>query len=545
MQDGANSRDMAMVQQLCRVLILPFLIVCLSSPAELHSQDTPDLDAQIEKYGQLSFDSLSRLYNSYLKTDIDSAAFITDVIMSKAEFEDNIEEMLYAHNCKAVLYSHIADNKKAAKQIEEALAVSKQLDKHEMMVLNTHFHAGFIYSNSRMLVKSLSSYYDALSGFESLHDTLAQAQTYNNIGNIYLSVESYTAAREHLERSSELYDSIFDHDADGNLWLNIGKVDLKLGRYHEAIVSLDKAAEIYKASNEVTSLVYCLIYKGEAYDNLGVGEKSLQLYTEAVALADSLNYTRGILAANPLLAEKSISIDIREAENLIMDAQMIADDKKSNEVQAMIYDVLHKIEKAKGNHEQSLTMYELYSQYRDSTIHDNNEAALLKEELERTFDKRLGETAALYEDQTIALKSSQRYKLAGVLLGGLLLLTGGYWFSRRKLSAQHSEQVSLLAEVEQLKLQQRSAAQLQQGQLILDRAKIESKIAKSINDTDWKVMNILLEDPVITNKGIAEKAYLSVDGIGSSLRRMYKTFDIKESRYMKVALIMELMKISR
>jgi hypothetical protein len=53
-----------------------------------------------------------------------------------------------------------------------------------------------------------------------------------------------------------------------------------------------------------------------------------------------------------------------------------------------------------------------------------------------------------------------------------------------------------------------------------------------------------LDDPVITNKEIAEKAFMSVDGIGSSLRRMYEYFEIKESKYKKISLLLVAVKIS-
>ena len=78
----------------------------------------------------------------------------------------------------------------------------------------------------------------------------------------------------------------------------------------------------------------------------------------------------------------------------------------------------------------------------------------------------------------------------------------------------------------------------------LSREKIETSIKRSLNETDWKVLLILLDDPVITNKEIGEKAFMSVDGIGSSLRRMYDYFEIKESKYKKISLLMEAIKIS-
>ena len=48
----------------------------------------------------------------------------------------------------------------------------------------------------------------------------------------------------------------------------------------------------------------------------------------------------------------------------------------------------------------------------------------------------------------------------------------------------------------------------------------------------------------MTNRSIAEKAHLSIDGIGSSLRRMYGYFEIKETKYKKMALLHAAMKVS-
>ena len=78
----------------------------------------------------------------------------------------------------------------------------------------------------------------------------------------------------------------------------------------------------------------------------------------------------------------------------------------------------------------------------------------------------------------------------------------------------------------------------------LNKNKNKSYINKKLNKTDWKVLNILLENPEITNKAISDLAFLSIDGIGSSLRRMYVYFDITETNYKKVVLIKKAIEIS-
>jgi hypothetical protein len=56
---------------------------------------------------------------------------------------------------------------------------------------------------------------------------------------------------------------------------------------------------------------------------------------------------------------------------------------------------------------------------------------------------------------------------------------------------------------------------------------MESCINRKLNETHWQVLKVLLEDAVIANKEIAEKAFLPIDGMGSPLRRIHDFFNIK------------------
>ena len=118
------------------------------------------------------------------------------------------------------------------------------------------------------------------------------------------------------------------------------------------------------------------------------------------------------------------------------------------------------------------------------------------------------------------------------------------FYARARINKHRRQKELLLNELDKLKSAKGSSISLNADNFQLDVVKIEQAINRKMNETDWKVLNILLEDPVISNKGIAEKAFLSVNGIASSLRRMYFNFDIKESKYMKISLIMAAIKIS-
>ena len=62
--------------------------------------------------------------------------------------------------------------------------------------------------------------------------------------------------------------------------------------------------------------------------------------------------------------------------------------------------------------------------------------------------------------------------------------------------------------------------------------------------TGARMLQILFDDPMIMNKEIAEQVFLSVEGIGSALRRMYELFNIQGTKYKKMALLREVIKLS-
>ena len=81
--------------------------------------------------------------------------------------------------------------------------------------------------------------------------------------------------------------------------------------------------------------------------------------------------------------------------------------------------------------------------------------------------------------------------------------------------------------------------------LALKREKIESSISTKLNDSDWKILSQLLENPAITNREIAELVSLSFEGVRSSLKKMYRVFDIQKSgENQKISLIIKATRIS-
>ena len=79
----------------------------------------------------------------------------------------------------------------------------------------------------------------------------------------------------------------------------------------------------------------------------------------------------------------------------------------------------------------------------------------------------------------------------------------------------------------------------------LNKQLIEAAANGSLNESDWKILNTLYQTPGINNKGIATNVALSVDGVRSSLRKMYRLFDIpKSQKNQRIALVIIAINIS-
>ena len=103
----------------------------------------------------------------------------------------------------------------------------------------------------------------------------------------------------------------------------------------------------------------------------------------------------------------------------------------------------------------------------------------------------------------------------------------------------------LLEQIQQLKRNQNPLVLELDDQVNLNLELLEQHVNQKLNKTDWKVLNELVKDPLISNKMIAEKIFMSVEGVSSSLRRMYIYFDIDETRYKKIALVMKAIQVSK
>lgn len=169
------------------------------------------------------------------------------------------------------------------------------------------------------------------------------------------------------------------------------------------------------------------------------------------------------------------------------------------------------------------------------------------QERQNEYEKKLLEYRVAYEKQLVE-HQRRNWRERFAFLGGAALLVLSFGLYLRKIRNRNAaERKKLLRKIELL--EKRVAAQSvssseKREEHTLDKAKIEKAINAKLGESAWAILNLISENPSISNKQIAKEVSLSLEGVSSSLRRMYAAFHIKSSSNKKILLIMEAVRIS-
>lgn len=204
--------------------------------------------------------------------------------------------------------------------------------------------------------------------------------------------------------------------------------------------------------------------------------------------------------------------------------------------------VLHEAYKGLEEANHSLEFYELHTKAKEKAESrdiylqiKSKEFTKILESMEMTFLAEKNQTGATFRSKMIF------FVVGFVLL--LILLT--FYFGRRLLKRKQ-ERNSLMDELQNLQtssLENREPnpqpEQKELGIKTLNKERIELAIGAKLNDTDWKILNALLNNPMITNRDIAQMIHLSIPGVRSSLQKMYRLFEINgNSSNRRIALLL-------
>ena len=518
----------------------------------------PELDSLLQVWSddlrpiEDRFSTFDRMYSQFFEQYPAAMLRELEELRLKAEEFDRPFILYEAFIRKGGLLAYQGKNTEALRAYDEAERVAESLG-DELRLGTVASNRGNSYAMSGQYLKATEQFTLALDHFRLVDSsevprmsevTRSQQNVRMALGNVFVYIDDYDLGKSYYDAVWAELDAKNDERFRGLLAMNRAWCEHKLG-------NLERSAELYDLSLELFEEVNSGFYLAAAYANLAHLQMDLEKYSEAeksarqgLLLHRKLGSTKDAIECQLLIATVESKTDaksaLRMAESMQDELLLVADNKMKSD----FYELLYQTNRQLGNLEAALEMHEIYQVFSDSVQVLKNRNLVLRKAYEREVEYKLQTVEMKGRQERSELRIQQLQTVLWMILGFIVVvsfLVAVYLHERKKNLVRREE---LLAQIEGLRASQRQQLLVNEQSFEFDRSQLESSIGRALNDTDWKVLSILLNDPSITNAQIAEKAFKSVDGIGSSLRRMYGYFEVKETKYKKIALLHTAMRLS-
>ncbi|WP_418639130.1 tetratricopeptide repeat protein [Winogradskyella sp.] len=442
-------------------------------------------------------------------------------------------------------------------QLLENFAVKKNLKKVRRQALNIK---GVAFAEKEDYSRSIDMFFQALN--ISNEDYNAKASTLNNIALVYYNIEDYEKSLEYFKKSYAIKQNTYNgiDISISNCYRIINDFDKALEYSIRALHNYEKSKdtiliirslnqtglnyqEIKDYSNSIIhykkSLQLCKIigddyYKASTLEAIGNLYKNMNNYLQAINYWEEAQkvFSKNNLyeyEANCLTNIGASLLQLKQyskAEEILEKASEKAEKSEKISVTANVLSVLFKLHKKNEHFEKALSVYENYVILQDSVKGINIKKELIRQDIEYNFERKKIELESENQINVIYEKNKALYILIFALSFIILTISIFTFFYVKK---QKQEKV-LLQEIESLK-----------GKFLvknvsitdefkrLNKDKIEKEINAKLNPTDWGILNELHNNPSIKGAMLAEKVHISIDGVYSSLKKMYKLFDISRA----------------
>jgi len=497
---------------------------------QLSSIDVPD-SSKVE----ISYD-LGRYYTD--RGSLDSALKYAEQSLSLSRSLEDSRKLSRALQLTGSIQQKMGKNEESLRNLLEAMRIANQDNdvRRQATVFN---ELGNLYLGYNDWILALESYEEAYDRMERLNLKPYQAIIRANIGLIYIDMGDYETAIQMMKEAFVIDPSINPATA-ANTYLNIGNAYSQLSELDMAFYYLYKSDSIinkleidHQRPFVLYNIGYTMLKKGDtvlAKSNIRQSlEWSKQLSTNRI-LADAA-YDLSRILAKENKYDSSLHI-AKEAFDIIEGSGNYRQIAKMSRQLADLCEILN-------YPMEELKYVKMLRAANDSIDMADTRTKIL---LERFRQIRAEER----EEFDRQFRIMQRDKSLIIYCSVAILLTFVLVFYSRYQKIQNLK-TELLEEIDFLKnkfLPLETVGTEDNSAKVIVKEKIEEHINKKLNHTDWNILNTLYETPLISNKDLASKVYLSLEGTSSSLRKMYVLFGIESKTNKKMELLRQAILIS-
>lgn len=531
----------------CKVLLALVYLLCPNA----HSQ-TLNLDSLKNVWKNESLADTIRLnslqkiaWDGYLFTQPDSAFYYAQLQYDFAEKKELKKYMALALDTKAAVFKDQGSYGNSLKYHFQSLALKKEIDYKNGMISSLR-SIGVIYYDQADFKQAIINYSQGLKIAEEIGDAEGTYKLLGSIGNVYSALNDNERALGYHTRSLKIIEESGDRRALAITLNNIGLIYYNQADYPNALDYHHKSLKIKEEIGYRNGVRISLSNIAEVYRFQGDYTKALEYQNRSLIIARELD--RGV--AMSLNRTGFIYEDLKDYPKAIhycAQALEIGQEIGSMFLIEAAASSLSKSYSYTNDYKKAFEMHKLYISTRDSIDDIEGQREIIRQNFKYNYEKQaLADSIAFVRQREIdgMEEANQRYLLVGSFT--LVFVFVGIYLRIRFIKNQ-AERESLLQEIKLLKVKTNiNLASLitttEQPQL--DKERIESTINLPLNQSDWDILNALYNNPAIGNKEIANVVFLSVEGVRSSLKKMYRFFDIEKSANQRVLLVIEAAKIS-
>ena len=519
-------------------------MVCQSSISQSELDSLSSIWKNDKLTDDIRFKSINDYYKSQSFAHPDSLLALTEFHHDLAVQRFSEKEKASALNEKSYIYYLKGDTKTSLQMLNQSIAILERLD-NPIRLATVYSNLGAIYGEENKYQEAIRCFSKTLKIFQEEGIKTGEARMLNNMGLIYYYLDSYDLALEYFNKSLAIEIDLNREPNTGTIISNIGSVYLKQDKNEPALEKGLESIEILMASNNLSALSNAYFLIAKSYEKLGRIEEARLFVSKCHKIDHEINNNSRTIERKTFEANLDLNTNPELALEKAEAVLELVENNTEHELKTNIYLLLYKCYKLQNRFDLSLTMHEKFAMYNDSLQIEKNNMAIIEEAIQREFDEKLVESNIVNQIKEANLKLKHTHRIYWIVFGSIAFIGVLVVYFRFKIRKNSKQKDKLLSEIESLKHASTTNPLIPSNLFQLDRQKIEREINRKMNETDWAVLNVLLEDPVIPNKEIAEKVFKSLDGVGSSLRRMYEYFEVKESRYKKISLLMEAVKLSK
>jgi len=499
----------------------------------------------VNKSDSIRFKSISEFYyiNTYAQPD--SIILLTKYHYNLAKQKNSTKQMASALNERSYAYYIKGDLNKSSEILKQSIELFKLINEPKNLAV-IQSNLGFIYFEEKKYLEAFLSLNESLKFIKKENLKTSESRLLTKLGEIYSILDELDLAMNYFNQAESICmaTEVNKKNQLGSILENKAEVYYRLKNFKLAIDYSKKAIKEFNHSNNKYDIATCYLLMAKSYNQINDEIKSLENLEKSLQISYELNNNSKII--NALLLKFNIIYNsnplkaLEGAENILK----LITKQTSNETKAELYELLYKCYKYNNQTDLALLMIEEKSKCNDIIQLENNRIFIIKQTIKNDYQHQLEINNEIKNNEKDILKKTFTKGIIVAVVLMLIIFTLLIIRHRRKNLINMKSLENLLIEIDDLKSKEKLNLIIESKNYSLNKNKIESFINQKLNKTDWKVLNILLENPEITNKAISDLAFLSIDGIGSSLRRMYMYFNITETNYKKVVLIKRAIEIS-